>query len=80
MSVRKLTYLACDGHDDDGPCVWLTDPVDGVEEARSLAHRLGWTRPKVDGRLVDLCPHCSRTCEDFCHGTLPPLDLTKEED
>ena len=40
-------------------CSWWADLGQvGLREARRLICREGWSRVKVDGRMLDLCPEC----------------------
>lgn len=58
MSVHKVLSLFCDG--DDGRCpMWFGHEPDDTPALRRIGYHNGWTRRRVDGRLLDLCPTCS---------------------
>jgi hypothetical protein len=48
MSIRHLSYVACDR------CGDPAQPGDDAEEARSIAHNEGYVRRNRE----DLCPRC----------------------
>lgn len=55
MAVRSAWYINCDNCGDPAEITTFG----GATEARALASRQGYTRKKIDGRFVDLCPACT---------------------
>lgn len=58
MSLTVTTDVNCDR------CIAWVFGISGYTNvqsaiARKSAARAGWTRRKVDGKFVDLCPECS---------------------
>lgn len=61
MSIRHLSYVACDC------CGDPEEAVGEAREARALAKRRGWTRR----RGHDICPRCSAPDHEVCsYGTV----------
>lgn len=64
MTAYPLGYeVACDGPDEARECpesaaVRRTVTSRTVVEVREDGRAQGWTRPRRDGRRVDLCPNC----------------------
>lgn len=65
MTARPLgTEVFCDGPDQQTDCtnsaaVPFAVTSHTAREVRADGRRLGWTRRRRGGRLVDLCPACA---------------------
>lgn len=59
MSATVSTDIFCDNCPD-----WIhgvTGPRQDMDKARAVAAAVGWTRHRLGrGRLVDLCPDCTK--------------------
>jgi len=56
MSLLRLYRLRCDI---DGCSCTLDVERPSLEAARSAGHRVGWSRPVIDGAKRDACPACT---------------------
>lgn len=64
MSADCYLLILCDGHgcpEPEGHWPVRHEPHTHAELRRLLKEHRGWTRRRVDGRLVDLCASCSQT-------------------
>jgi hypothetical protein len=63
VSLTITTDVFCDGNDEGERCRgWIfgtTGPWSDAKTARSNAAAAGWTRKRVDGKWLDLCPEHS---------------------
>lgn len=60
VSTAVVYTVWCDG---EGCLQWDADGSENtITKAVASAKHGGWVRKRVNGRIVDLCPHCKPKC------------------
>lgn len=57
MSVTPIWTVHCETLGES--CAWVMAPEASRSEALQVAQGAGWTRRRMENRLVDLCPRCN---------------------